>query len=380
MKFSRNAPAVLVGAVLVAMTVVSVVSVFISRDMTEQSETAQFSLMGRSMDAALRSAEERATAGAEVLAALPSVRKAFAARNRDELLAITQAGFAVQREKYGMSQAQFHLAPALSFLRVHNPAKFGEDLSGYRSLVVEVNQSKAVRKGVEVTTSGVGIFGTVPMLDDAGKHTGSVEMAFEFGPLLDEMKKAHGFELALFMDEKILRTTATSLGGDVFNDQNRVGKFLKFHATHPELLRSLVGDGDIAIAEEAHYVRTSGGVPYGVLLQPVYDYAKKQIGVVAVVRDFGATRSAGGRAIVWQALLGVVAAVLLIGVILMVVRGVLLRPLAVVSDGFAALARGEPGEAIPRQDEMCDEVRALAESYQAIRERSSSDVRDGSQA
>lgn len=367
MKFSRNAPAVLIGAVVIVVTIVSLVSSLIARQMTASFEETEFALMGRIMDSTLRSAENKATAGAEMLAALPNVRKAFAARNRDELLAITKAAYAIQHEKYGISQAQFHLPTVVSFLRVHNPSKHGEDLSSYRSIVVEVNSSNAIRKGVEVTTSGVGIFGTVPMADEAGKHNGSVEMALEFGPVLDDLKKAYGFELALFIDEKILRETATSLGGDIFNDKNRVGKYIKFHSTHPELLRGLVQDADIGITENAHYLRDSGGLPYGVLLQPVYDYAKKQIGVVAIAQNYSATHSAGNRAVVWQVLLGVTSVVLLIGVIAMVIRGMLLQPLAVVNTRMAALAKGEPAEEIENADAYCDEVRDLAESYEQLR-------------
>ncbi|WP_411878973.1 cache domain-containing protein [Polaromonas sp. YR568] len=369
MKFAKSAPAVLIAAVVVVVAALSFVSNLISHQMANSFEQAQFELVSQIVKSRLHGAESQAISSAELVAAMPAVKKAFAARDRAELLAVTRDAFAAQHEKYGISQAQFHLAPAVSFLRVHNPEKFGEDLAKYRQIVVEVNQANAIRKGIEITTSGIGVFGTLPMTDAAGKSTGSFEMGLEVGPLLDELKKDHGFEMAFFVDEQSLRETATSLKGDIFSEQNRVGKYVKFYATHAELLRPLVVDADINISDESHYVRDSAGVAYGVLLQPVYNYAKKPIGVIAIAKNFSATRSADKQAILWQTLLGIVAIVLLTGVVLVVIRGMLLQPLQLVGDRFADLADGKAGaeDAPPMPSPLCDEIAGLAGSYERLR-------------
>jgi methyl-accepting chemotaxis protein len=134
------------------------------------------------------------------------------------------------------------------------------------------------------------------------------------------------------------------------------------------LLRELATGDDINVTEDASYLRDGAGAPYGVLLQPVYNYAKKQIGVLAVARDFSATRSADGQALVWQVLLGVVSVVVLIGFILSVVRGLLLRPLQEVGGRVAALAAGsQSGPADGGAIDACDEVRELAENFEKLR-------------
>lgn len=368
MKFAKSAPVALIAAAVVVIASLSFVSNLISHRMAASFEQAQFDLVSQIVKSRLHGAEKQAISAAELVAAMPAVKKAFAARDRAELLAVTREAYAAQHEKYGISQAQFHLAPAVSFLRVHNPERFGEDLSKYRQIVVEVNQTNAIRKGMEITTSGIGVFGTLPMTDATGKNTGSFEMALELGPLLDELKKEHGFEMAFYVEEKTLRETATSLKGDIFNDQNRVGKYVKFYATHTELLRPLVLDADINISDENHYVRESAGVTYGVLLQPVYNYAKKQIGVIAIAKNFSATRSADRQAIIWQTLLGIVAIVLLTGTALVVVRGMLLQPLQIVSERFAELADGKiDAEQTALPAPVCDEIASLADSYERLR-------------
>lgn len=366
MKFRRSAPMVLIISILIAITALSIISYRISSHMTESAEAGQFAMMAEIMHSKLSGAESKALGGAEMIAAMPDVKAAFAAKDRDKLLAITQDIYRVQNEKYGFSQAQFHTLPSTSFLRVHNPKKFGEDLSSYRQMVVDVNRNVAARKGIEVTTSGIGIFGTLPMTDEAGKHVGSFEMALEFGPLLDTLKSAYDFELAVFIEEKILRETATALQGDIMNQQNQVGKYIIFYSTYSELLRALVTDADIKVMEETHYIRDGLGVPYGVLLQPLYNYAKKQIGVVAITSNFSATRSAEGQALIWQVVLGIATAVLLIGMVLMVLRGLLLQPLAMLNQRFMALLGGEHSQAIENADALCEEMQELAHSYEQL--------------
>lgn len=374
MKFRNSAPTILIAAVVAVVAVTSVVSNLISHRMAASFEEQQFTLMGQILHSKLHGAEGKAIAAAEAIAAIPSVKKAFAARNRDELLATTRETYAIQHEKYGLSQAQFHLPPAVSFLRVHNPEKFGDDLAQTRQMVVEVNRMNGIRKGIEITSSGIAVFGTMPMADDKGKPVGSFEVGMEIGPLLDELKKAYGFELALFINEKMLHETATALKGDVFNAQNRVGQYVKFYSTHPELLRELVGDDDANVQDETHYLRDAGGVPHGVLLQPVYNYAKKPIGFVAMAKNFSATRSADGQSMVWQTLLGILAIVLLVGVILTVLRGMLLRPLADLGERVGELAAGTAPVATEIPDGYCDEMRILAENCQRLAKRSA--VRD----
>lgn len=363
----RSAPAILVTAILVVVAVLSAASGLLSHRMAASFEVDQFALMSQVLTATLKGAEQRAIASAEMMAAMPDVRHAFAARDRDALLEATRAAFAIQKEKYGISQAQFHLPPATSFLRVHNPPKHGEDQSNYRNIVLEVNRVGAIRKGIEITTSGIGIFGTLPMTNDAGAATGSFEMAYEFSPLLDNLKNDYGFELGFFVDEPMLRATATSLGGEVFNDQNRFGDHVSFYTTHAALMRSLVRGEDLVLSEEVRLVRESGGVPYGVLLKPVYNYAGKPIGVLAVARDFSALHSSDRQALVWQTLLGVLAALALSGAVLVTLRGLILRPLAVLSERIADASGGAASGPIEAPQAACDEIRELAERCEHLR-------------
>jgi methyl-accepting chemotaxis protein len=375
MKFKRSAPGVIGLAIVLMVTIVSVASYAISHRMLDSFEKTQFALMGSIVQSKFRDAENKALSMAEAIAVLPPVQSAFAEGNREQLLAIVKEPYAVLKNKYGIVASQFHKAPAVSFLRLHRPENHGDDQSGFRKIVAEVNQEQASRKGIEITNATVGIFGTTPVRNASGEMAGSYEVGLDIGPLLDELKKAYGFEVALFMNEQLLRDTGKLLKPEVFSDSNRVGSYIKFYSTHPDLLNSLVTDGDFMANDEVTYVRDSSGVPYGVLLQPVYSYSKKPIGVVAVAASFGETRSADGQALTWQVLLGLASVTLLFGVVAVVIRGLLLRPLGALTEHVSALSKpGDTAEPLST-DDWCDELKELNSECQRLAQRDSAHSR-----
>jgi methyl-accepting chemotaxis protein len=277
--------------------------------------------------------------------------------------------FTEQKDKYGVDQAQFHSPPATSFLRLNDPGNFGDDLSKFRPMVVAVNRDQIARKGFAVARSGPAIFGVVPMYDPKDKHIGSFEVGIAFDNVLDDLKNAYNIEMAVFVDETSLRDFAKGVDPGVFSDQNRVGKFIRFHSTSAAVFQSLVSDKDLGAAENTQYTREALGTTYGIVLTPLRDGEGKVIGIVAATSDFSASRSSRGRSFVWQALIALFAIVLLAGVTLIVIRGTLLRPLEVITSHFATLSTGDESDEISESETLCDELKGLAEQYERLRER-----------
>lgn len=117
-----------------------------------------------------------------MLASVLEIRDAFAARDRESLLASTQAPCQTQHNKYGLDQLQFVGADTVSCLRVYKPDAFGDDLSTFRPIVVAVNQAHTVQKGNSPSRSGPPLTGVVPMADAAGLNVGLVEFGLDSGP------------------------------------------------------------------------------------------------------------------------------------------------------------------------------------------------------
>ena len=206
-----------------------------------------------------------------------------------------------------------------------------------------------------------------PILDPQGQHVGSFEIGLEFGPLLDGLKAAYGLEFALFMEEKPLREFARGLNPSMLSDQNRVGRFIRFHTTDGALVKALAADADLSAAiEPTRYIRAALGLSYGVLLIPLRDGAGDQLGMILAASDFSGSRAASGRALVWQLCIAVFAIVILAGLVIVVIRGLLLRPLDVLDKRAAALAAGERTAAVEPTDKFCTEIDRLAGHIERI--------------
>ena len=365
--FGRAAPRILIVITVLVIVTLAFLSNRLFHNLTSAVEQNQFDLMKTIIRSSLRAAEDRAMARAEMIANLPSVRDIFAKRDRERLLAECGPMFDIQKAKYGVDQMQFHVPPAVSFLRLHAPTQHSDDLTKFRPLVVAVNTDRVARKGLVIARTGPAIFGVVPMTDPAGAHSGTLDVGMDFNPILDGLKATYQLELALFIAEEPLRKFATGLSGDVLAEENRRGKFIKFHSTHWALMKDLASETDVINVTEEGYTRELRGVTYGVLTMPLRDPGGEPLGLLAVAKDFSASRAAAGRSLVWQSLLALSAIVALAVAIIVVIRGFLLRPIQMINERFASLAKGDRSCPIDQPETLCQEMQDLAASYEQLR-------------
>ncbi|MDO8121307.1 cache domain-containing protein [Isoptericola sp. b490] len=142
----------------------------------------------------------RAESLAVELANDPQIRAAFAAGDRGGLLALTQPSFTVLKARYGIQQLQFHTPPATSFLRVHKPEKYGDDLSSFRATVVAANAQQTMVSGVESGVAGLGLRAVVPVDGPDGAHVGTVEFGLSVDQsFLARFHDAFGVDAALLL-------------------------------------------------------------------------------------------------------------------------------------------------------------------------------------
>lgn len=370
MKLRRSAPALILGTAIFVIAAITFASNRMFAQQMDGIEVGQFDLMRAIVEFNLQGGQDRALARAEMLATVPEVRDAFAARDRERLLASTQMLYQVQHEKYGLDQLQFVGSDNVSFLRVHKPDAFGDDLSSFRPIVVAVNQKRSVQKGISLSRSGPALMGVVPMFDAQGQHSGLVEMGLDFGPILDKLKAAYGFDCTFFVKEEPLRRISTSVDPAVLDEHNRVGEYLKYHSTNWGLMQGLVDADDLAKVdgEPIQYSRESVGNAYGVVMVSLHNAAGDAIGIIAAARDFSGTRGAAGRAAVTQIAAALFALILLAGAVLVAIRGFLLRPVAELGVAMEALAQGNVKQPLDGTG-YCEELQTVAANYEALRQK-----------
>ncbi len=126
----------------------------------------------------------------------PRIVELFAKGQREELAAFLGDYQKVLKNDYGIAQFQFHTPPATSFLRMHLPSQFGDDLSAFRTTVIEANRQRRPVIGLEVGVGGPGTRVVYP-LEWNGGHIGSVEFGGSIDSALASLRDTFTVEYAV---------------------------------------------------------------------------------------------------------------------------------------------------------------------------------------
>ncbi|MES2867942.1 MAG: methyl-accepting chemotaxis protein [Pseudomonadota bacterium] len=188
---------------LLALTVTALLTIFLSRFNNVIAEAEQRELRGlfNNISNAIASEAVMSERLSALVAGIPEVQQAMAGGDRERLAALFVPGFSNMKRQYGVSQFQFHQPPATSFLRVHEPNKFGDDLSAIRKTVVQVNTQHSPLKGIEFGIAGLGIRGVAPIQAN-GRHVGSVEFGLSFGqPFFESFKQRYNVDVGLMLKQ-----------------------------------------------------------------------------------------------------------------------------------------------------------------------------------
>ena len=188
---------------LLIVTVTILTALFFSRFESLLADAERRELRGIFDNVSTTIAAESLTAErlAALVASIPEVQQAMADDDRERLSALFVPGYAKLANDYGLTQFQFHKAPATSFLRVHKPAQFGDDLSAIRQTIVDTNTRQVPVRGVESGVAGLGIRGLVP-ISHQGRPVGSVEFGLSFGQaFFDAFKARYHVDVGLVLRE-----------------------------------------------------------------------------------------------------------------------------------------------------------------------------------
>ncbi|MCL1091722.1 methyl-accepting chemotaxis protein [Shewanella profunda] len=195
---------IVIGICLLLLTVMSFIMPLVLSEFSRQvaeSERRELHKLYETAVAEIASSGKLAEAMATIISLTPEVQSTFATGERDKLTARTLPIFTQLKRDFAVQQFQFHTPPATSFLRLHRPEKFGDDLTSIRKTIVETNSQKRPLYGLEYGVEGLGIRGLVPMSYN-GQHTGSVEFGMSFGqPFFDNFKQAYQAEIALILPD-----------------------------------------------------------------------------------------------------------------------------------------------------------------------------------
>ena len=193
----------------------------------------------------------------------PEVASALAERDRLRLIKLSYPAYLFMKDRYKISQFNFHTAPPRNFLRLQRLYEFGDDLA-YRQTIVDAVASGRETYGLESGLTGYGIRGVVPVWND-GKLAGTIEIGFSFGTaFLDVVKSQFGVNASLLIpgeDGKVFRSMSTTFPE-------------AFERKLPEYARVFASGKRELLFHEV------SGVPYAMLIGAVKDYRGETVALV----------------------------------------------------------------------------------------------------
>lgn len=293
------------------------------------------------------------TMGLYSVIAIPEVQQAFAERNREELLRLTAPVFE-QVKKEGIEQFQFHLPPAISFLRLHQPEKYGDDLSSFRATVVQSNKERKLVAGLEEGKGGYG-FRVVAPVTYQGQHVGSAEFGMGFSPAL-------------------LKRWKEQCGGEIFM-YPYASSGVAWQKV--DLSKPLVGTAEtdsLAIADaEVNKAMSKPGYHYvnlnqqkaAVIIIPVFDFKGEPISYVKVNLDRSNIISELNN-LLRDSAIHLLITLLVMGMVMYWVINKILSPINLLSEHMASVAEGDLSREFTVQGE--DEIAALGRSFSTMQQ------------
>ncbi|PKF50855.1 methyl-accepting chemotaxis protein [Enterovibrio nigricans] len=262
-----------------------------------------------------------AVALSTVVANMPDVQQTFADGDRDKLYQISQHVFSPLKQSFSVEQFQFHTPPATSFLRVHQPTKFGDDLSGFRETVVQTNIKKANIQGLENGVAGLGIRGVSPVFYQ-NDHIGSIEFGMSFGqPFFERFQKRHNARIALILPGP--------------------GGFKSFGGTfRTPQLNDVSLLSKVMAGEAFESVVDLESTPHALYMKAVEDFSGKRLGVLAIAMDRTHSEASLNEISFELTMLAVIGLVIGTIVAFIIARGIT-KPIVSTTRAMQDIAQGE---------------------------------------
>jgi signal transduction histidine kinase/CheY-like chemotaxis protein/HPt (histidine-containing phosphotransfer) domain-containing protein len=137
---------------------------------------------------------------------------AAAAKYREELFDHLKDGWNQLHGTYGITQIHFFMPDgATSFLRMHKPGNYGDNLDHVRFSIVDANSSLTPKTGFETGRVEAGIRGVIPFFyREEGKppvHIGALEVCSSFDTILKTLHNSMNADLAVYLSTEKLQHT-----------------------------------------------------------------------------------------------------------------------------------------------------------------------------
>ncbi len=229
----------------------------------------------------------------------------FAEGKREELLNAVKSYYDIARQEFFIEHFHFHLPNSVSFLRVHSPNQYGDDLSSFRFMVVETNKTLKPQRGLEVGINGLSLRAMYPVFYQ-DKHIGSLEMSGQPSRLAHHIKSVFGIEYAISIKKQLFEKSQR------FNSKKMEiykGDQLFYEFSSPLSSEFIVqyqeGKSDYIFDEQL----------YTTYKIPLHDFTNQYIGDLLLIENIDSVQKAVWYKLMWHLVVSICMAIIIISLL-----------------------------------------------------------------
>ena len=186
----RNKLLLLLGGIVVALTLaVTIINIINTRNRILEDELLTLSQLHIDYNDDIGLLEDGAAMLSISLADREDLKTLFLANDREGLLNLLSPMFETLKNEYDIRHLYVEDTEGIVYVRVHNPAKFGDDVT-YRRTAAASLSTRTTVAGVEIGPGRLGIRSVSPLYDK-GDFIGMTEVGIDYDQTFIDNFKAH---------------------------------------------------------------------------------------------------------------------------------------------------------------------------------------------
>lgn len=374
MRIKYKIPLMLFSATVVVTAFVAYSNYSTNVDLIESAKRNELKIVATQIENNLIDQGNSAASKVALVVQRPDVKALFKQQNRAGLMELIKPSFTTLKNKYGVREMQFNLLPAQVFLRMHNPAVFGDDDSSFREMILMAVKNKKTYQGLEVGRSGINIRAIEPIEDEQGL-IGTFEVGMSLGTILDDIKKNTGFEAAIFINDSLMTRVATSRSRP--GPERIFGELQGIGATDwSKILPFMKADVLNRVNNITMETQNINGKDYGMILMPLMDFKNNEIGVIVAMSDFSQYQSELRTSLIKNISYALFEIIILVGILRIAIRVLVLRPLKHINNTLRDWDNGQADKSMGVLTQKDDELGWMAASLESLHKKCRDKERD----
>lgn len=244
--------------------------------------------------------------------------EATAKKYRDFLYNYLEDSWLALQNKYFVRQLHFHIGPGdTSFLRVHKPEKFGDDLSPIRHTIVDSIKYNKEVTGFESGRVYSGLRGVTPILNKNGKVIGALEAGTSFKEIINNLSSSINTNFAVLLDVDYMKETMWTERLKPFFDKNPPIKNSYIEATSTPLIKNILKKSKVNLHQKSPQIFEINEKHYSFFTLKLDSYQTSRdniadgVGQVIIWRDITAIMESNHKQFIVNMLYGMLAFILI---------------------------------------------------------------------